>query len=110
MARIVARIFVVLSRSGTNASTNAAEEIATLRRQVESLEAGLLSSRLIGAAVGLVMAEHQVSRSTAFAMLRAMSQNSNTRLAAVAAELVAEADRRADATGQEYDLHGQPLR
>ena len=80
------------NRPGT-ATTD--DEVHTLRRQVETLEAALLSSRVIGAAVGLVMAEHQVSKATAFTMLRTMSQNSNTRLAAVADRLVADADQRA---------------
>jgi len=77
------------------ASVSLDDELADLRRQVETLEVGLLSSWLIGAAIGLVMADHQVSRATAFDLLRARSQNTNTRLAVVAAEVVDLAEGRA---------------
>ena len=85
--------YVMLRRNRPETSTT--DEVLTLRREVETLEAALLSSRVIGAAVGLVMAEQQVSRATALDMLRTLSQNSNTRLAVIAARLVADADRRA---------------
>lgn len=86
---------MVTGHRRARAEADAAAEVVALRRQVETLDAALLSSRLIGAAVGLVMAEHQVSRMAAFAMLRSRSQNSNVRLAAVASDLVDQADRRA---------------
>ena len=70
-------------------------EVADLRRKVETLKVGMLSSRLIGTAIGLVMADHQVSRAAAFDLLRARSQNTNTRLAVVAAEVVDLAETRA---------------
>lgn len=70
-------------------------EVADLRREVETLEVAMSSSRLIGTAIGLVMADHQVSRAAAFDLLRARSQNTNTRLAVVAAEVVDLAETRA---------------
>jgi len=101
---------VMLRRNRPETSTS--DEVLTLRREVETLEAALLSSRLIGAAVGLVMAEHQVSRAAAIAMLRTMSQNSNTRLAVVppgwsptlTGELLGERLRRSPSRRPQADL------
>lgn len=58
-----------------------------------------MSRRLLGTAVGLAMAQHQLSRTATFAPLRARSQNTNTRLAAVAAEVVDLAEGHAASWG-----------
>lgn len=52
------------------------------------LEQALISSRTIGAAVGILMASRQVSQDAAFTMLREASQRSNRKLRDLAAELV----------------------
>lgn len=79
-------------------SVLAMSEVLALRNEVESLQRGLASSRLIGAAVGLTMSHHRVSRDAAFELLRSRSQDSNVRLTAIAADLVADADRAVSET------------
>ena len=76
------------------AATGGSEELVALRREVETLRAGLETSRVIGAAVGLLMAEHRISRVVAFQVLRRLSQDGNVKLWTVAARLVDDADGR----------------
>ncbi|MCU1538096.1 MAG: hypothetical protein JWP82_2447 [Humibacillus sp.] len=52
------------------------------------LQVALRSSRLIGAAIGIVMASCKVSEDVAFEMLRKASQDSNTKLRVVADEVL----------------------
>jgi len=57
------------------------------------MEEALLSSRTIGAAVGILMASRQVTRERAFAILRQASQHGNRKLREVAADMVEHADQ-----------------
>lgn len=63
-----------------------------LRREVETLTAGLESNRLTGVAVGLLMARYGLGRSAAFAFLRRLSQDSNIKLVEVARGIVDAAE------------------
>lgn len=87
----------MLKQPGVDALVADAVYASALLQEVENLRAALTSSRVIGAAVGLVMAEHRVDRETAFEMLRAQSQNSNVRLARIAADKVDDAERMSTA-------------
>jgi hypothetical protein len=64
------------------------------RDHVAQLEKALLSSRQIGAAVGILMGSRQVTQDEALTILKATSQRSNRKLYDVAAELVESANRR----------------
>ncbi|MFZ0715896.1 GAF and ANTAR domain-containing protein [Mycobacterium sp.] len=71
-------------------ATNAAarsEDAASLRR-------GLASSRAIGKAIGMVMVLNDASDEDAFGMLRRTSQETNVKLADVAAGIVRKRSRR----------------
>lgn len=66
----------------------------TLRAQLEqesaaNLRAGLESNREIGKAIGLLMATSNLDEAAAFDILKRASTRTNTRLAAVAAQVVA---------------------
>lgn len=63
------------------------------QQHVEQLEQALRSSRTIGMAVGMVMANRHVNEEAAFDILRSVSQNSNRKLRDIADELVRGADR-----------------
>jgi hypothetical protein len=56
------------------------------------LERALRSSRMIGAAIGVVMAERKVTAKSAFATLSCASQNSNVKLRDLAASVVETGD------------------
>lgn len=58
------------------------------REHATNLEAALQTSRMIGAAVGIVMAFYGVTESAAFELLRQASMDGNRRLRAVAEEVV----------------------
>jgi AmiR/NasT family two-component response regulator len=76
-------------------ATNAAaqgEDAAALRR-------GLASSRAIGKAVGMLMVLNDVSDDAAFDILRRTSQDTNVKLADVAADVVRGRSRPAWKTG-----------
>lgn len=64
-----------------------AEDVASLRR-------GLASSREIGKAIGMLMVLNNVSDDAAFGMLRRTSQETNVKLADVAADIVRTRSRR----------------
>ena len=70
------------------------EDVAALRREVETLRAGLESNRLIGAAMGILMAERRLSRRAAFELLRELSQSTNVKLLVVAERLVLDVEDR----------------
>ena len=63
-----------------------------LEQQVQQLTTALVTNRVIATAVGLVMASQETDRAQAFAWLVAESQRTNTKLAAVALDLVACAE------------------
>lgn len=71
---------------GLLVATRAASSIS--RRKMEHLEKALANSREIGAAVGVLMATHKVTRDQAFDLLSVASQRRNRRLRDVAAEVV----------------------
>ncbi len=56
------------------------------------LDQALISSRTIGAAIGILMASRQVSQDQAFLVLKEASQRSNRKLRDLAAELVETTD------------------
>ena len=62
------------------------------RDRAENLEAALRSSRIIGAAVGIVMAEHRCTQEEAFQELRKASQDHNVKLRDVAEAIVRTGD------------------
>lgn len=77
------------------ATRDVAELIAQLRvgegsadEQVAHLEEALRSSRRIGAAVGILMAERGINEAAAFAILSRASQDTNLKLRLVADEIV----------------------
>ncbi|MFW5472936.1 ANTAR domain-containing protein [Knoellia sp. CPCC 206450] len=59
---------------------------------VQNLEVALQSSRTIGAAMGIIMANRRVDEAAAFAILRQASQDSNTKLRSVATDVVTTGD------------------
>ena len=65
-------------------ATNAAEQ----GEDAASLRRGLASSRVIGKAIGMLMVLNDVSEDDAFGMLRRTSQETNVKLADVAADIV----------------------
>ena len=83
------------------------EVICSLAHSVEDLTRALESRTLIGQATGWVMARYRLSADDAFGYLVRRSQDSNTKLRVLCAELVAEADSMADATrGMKKDKTG----
>lgn len=60
---------------------------AARQKTADDLRRGLESNREIGKAVGLLMAAHSIDADQAFALLRAASNRTNTRLAEVAATI-----------------------
>ena len=80
-----------------------AAELIALRREVATLIQAVQTNRVIGVAIGLVMAEHHLTREQAFGLLVAQSQNTNTKLAWVAAQLVALTETATTATAPTAD-------
>lgn len=62
------------------------------RDRTANLEVALQSARLIGAAVGIIMARSTVSEAAAFAFLKKASRDSNCRVRDVAEEIVITGD------------------
>lgn len=58
------------------------------RQQLRNLERALESNREIGAAVGVLMARHGITRHQAFDLLRGASQDTGRKLAAIATDVV----------------------
>lgn len=56
--------------------------------QATNLRTALLNSRQIGAAIGIIMAAHKVTESTAFDMLRTVSQHDHRKLREVATDVL----------------------
>ena len=64
------------------------EEVAALTEKVENLETALGSRTLIGKAIGVLIEREGVNEEGAFEMLREASQQTNTKLRHLAAEIV----------------------
>lgn len=79
-----------------------------LARRVSQLDTALESRTVIGQAVGILMERYQVDRDQAFRFLTRLSQNSNTKLREVAAELVQ--DREQSLNDQLSDIEELPPR
>ena len=62
------------------------------REQVDSLEQALVTSRTIGAALGILMANRNIGEEEALRVLKGASQRSNTRMRDLAETIVAGAD------------------
>ena len=62
------------------------------REHVQNLEAALESARVIGAAVGIVMAEYRCTQADAFETLKKASQDHNVKLRRLAEGLVLTGD------------------
>ena len=56
--------------------------------EIAQLRAALVNRETVGMAMGLVMERYDVDPDAAFAILRQLSQNSNTKLVMLAAEIV----------------------
>lgn len=65
------------------------KELTAAREQIAQLKAALDSSREIGAATGILMERHHLTREQAFDRLRATSQRSHRKLRDIAGELLA---------------------
>ena len=62
------------------------------QEHVAQLETALVSSRVIGAAIGILMASRNIDQDEALTVLKGASQRSNTKMRDVAATIVAGAD------------------
>jgi transcriptional regulator with GAF, ATPase, and Fis domain len=60
---------------------------AHLRNKTDNLERALKTSRMIGMAMGILMANHKLTDEQAFDLLRIASQHSHTKLADIAAKV-----------------------
>lgn len=60
--------------------------------QVSELQAALVSSRTIGAAIGILMASRQIGQEDALELLKETSQRTNTKLRSLAETLVSDTD------------------
>lgn len=59
-------------------------------REIENLHRALAARRTIGAAIGMLMAQYQLTETAAFAVLRRRSTYANVDLGVIAAQMVAE--------------------
>ncbi|KRF41983.1 hypothetical protein ASH01_18080 [Terrabacter sp. Soil811] len=84
-------------------TTHAAQAVtaAHLRDRVDNLERALSSNRDIGTAVGVLVAQHKLTRDQAFDLLRIASQNTNRKLHDVALDVI-------DTGALDVTPHGQP--
>lgn len=75
---------------GTLITTYGAAAItaAAAREQVGHLERALASNRDIGVAMGILMAQHKVTREQAFDLLRVASQHSNRKIMDIADDVI----------------------
>jgi hypothetical protein len=71
------------------ALVNATASLGTLLRENDQLRDGLATNRVIGVAIGIVMAQYDLSRASALEFLRLRSQRSNQKLRDIA-ELIAD--------------------
>ena len=70
------------------AHTSSAVALYEAEDRADNLQAALESSREIGAAIGVLMSYHRVTREVAFELLRSASQRLNRKLRDVAGEVV----------------------
>ncbi|CAN7371687.1 GAF and ANTAR domain-containing protein [Terrabacter sp. LjRoot27] len=84
-------------------TTHAAQAVqaAHLRDRVDNLERALSSNRDIGTAVGVLVAQHKLTRDQAFDLLRIASQNTNRKLHDVALDVI-------DTGALDVTPHGHP--
>jgi AmiR/NasT family two-component response regulator len=77
-------------QTGLLLATHAAALVAAEvnREKAKSLERGLYTNRDIGVAIGILMAQHKITRAQAFNLLRIVSQNSNRKVHVIAEELI----------------------
>ncbi|GAA1751650.1 GAF and ANTAR domain-containing protein [Kocuria aegyptia] len=75
---------------GTMLATHAAWAVSmeVTRQRAEHLERALRSNREIGTAIGVLMAQHRLTRDQAHELLRVASQDSNRKMAEIATEVV----------------------
>ena len=78
-----AAIGLILATHGAVAASAVAQ-----RTHAEQLEHALASNRKIGAAIGILMARHQVTEKQAFDLLRIASQNTNRKLRDIAVDVI----------------------
>ncbi|MGB7818781.1 MAG: GAF and ANTAR domain-containing protein [Ornithinibacter sp.] len=62
------------------------------RLEVDNLTRALESNRLIGTAMGILMSTHHLTQQQSFDLLSVVSQNTNRKLADIAADVVAHGD------------------
>lgn len=76
--------------AGTLLATHAAWAVSLAQSQhrAQHLETALQTNRDIGTAIGVLMAQHRLTRDQAHELLRVASQDSNRKLADIAAEVV----------------------
>lgn len=76
--------------TGTLLATHAAwaVSLALTQQRAQNLEAALRSNREIGTAIGVLMAQHKLTRDQAHELLRVASQDGNRKLAEIATEVV----------------------
>ncbi|GEO94459.1 GAF and ANTAR domain-containing protein [Kocuria turfanensis] len=76
--------------AGTMLATHAAWAVSTALAQerAENLELALRSNREIGTAIGVLMAQHKLTRQQAHELLRLASQDTNRKMADIATEVV----------------------
>lgn len=89
---------VAIPSAAPETTEAAMRERSDLLVQVETLNVALVTSRCIGAAIGLLMAREAVTYDGALALLRERSSHTNVKLHEVASELVREANSLADRT------------
>lgn len=80
---------------------------ATARARAGNLERALGSNREIGVAMGVLMAQHKITRDQAFGLLRLASQNSNRKLADIAMEVADTGVLRPPPARRQANDHGQ---
>jgi AmiR/NasT family two-component response regulator len=61
------------------------------RKEIEELQAGMMTRQMIGQAVGIVMATRAIDEKEAFDVLVRISQTTNTRLREIAEKVVEKA-------------------
>ena len=85
----------LLTGAGAPEPSQRTHRVVTLARHVESLNQAVATRQLIGQAIGILMERYVLSEQAAQAFLWRTSSHGNTKVRAVAADLVDDADRRA---------------
>ena len=83
--------------------------IEQLQEQVAELVRAVHSNRVIGAAIGIVMERHGLDYAGAHAYLIRLSQNSNVKLASIAANMVTAAGSHGGPVDAEFRGVGEAL-